>query len=94
MSSLHSTTSSYSGSMSMERFRRMRLLMVLTGELDCDMNESRSELARDDVDDDRRNEVRMLWGEKRDAMAWKRVEGIMMAVVGGEVDVESECVCI
>jgi hypothetical protein len=79
----------------MERFRRMMLLMVLTGELDCDMNESRSELARDDVDDDRRNEVRMLWGEKRDAMAWKRVEGIMMAVVGVKLGlVVSECVCI
>jgi len=46
--------------MSMDRFRRMMELMMLTGELDCDMNESRSELARDDVDDDRRNDVRML----------------------------------
>ena len=59
------------------------LLMVLTGELACEANEARSVLlAREDVDDDdmdRRNEVRMLCGEKRAVMDWKRGE-CMMAV--------------
>lgn len=60
------------------------LLMVLTGELACEANEARSVLlAREDVDDDdmdRRNEVRMLCGEKRAVMDWKR--GVCMVAVG------------
>jgi hypothetical protein len=58
----------------------MMLLMVLTGELAVEMNESLSVLmlARDDAEDDRRNDVRMLCGEKRAAMLWNR-EGCMMA---------------
>jgi hypothetical protein len=59
------------------------LLMVLTGELACEANEARSVLlAREDVDEDdmdRRNEVRILCGEKRAVMVWKR-EVCMMAV--------------
>jgi hypothetical protein len=71
------------------------LLMVLTGELACEANEARSVLlAREDVDDDdmdRRNEVRMLCGEKRAVMDWKR--GVCMVAVGMKMfrvgDVES-----
>jgi hypothetical protein len=59
------------------------LLIVLTGELSCETNEARSVLlAREDVDEadmDRRNEVRILCGEKRAVMDWKR-EACMMAV--------------
>lgn len=53
------------------------LLMVLTGELALEMNESLSVLAREDADDDRRNEVRRLWGLKRAAMEWKREDCIL-----------------
>jgi hypothetical protein len=60
------------------------LLMVLTGELSCEAKEARSVLlAREDVEDDdmdRRNEVRMLCGEKRAVMDWKR--GVCMMAVG------------
>lgn len=61
----------------------MMLLMVLTGELAVEINESLSVLvlARDDAEEDRRNDVRMLCGEKRAAMVWKR-EGCMMKMVG------------
>lgn len=43
------------------------------------MNEPRSLrlLARDDADEDRRNEVRRLFGEKRAVMDWKRDECIL-----------------
>jgi len=60
----------------------MMLLMVLTGELAVEMKESRSVLvlARDDADDDLRNDVRMLCGEKRAAMVWNR-ECCMVVVV-------------
>lgn len=55
------------------------LLMVLTGELALEMNESRSVLARDEAEDeDRRNEVLILWGEKRAAIEWNR-EDCMVA---------------
>jgi len=58
---------------------KMMLLMVLTGELAEDMNESLSVLmlARDEAEDDRRNDVRMLCGEKRAAMVWNR-DGCMV----------------
>lgn len=66
-------------------WRKTMLLMVLTGELDCEANEARSVLlARDEVDDDdrdRRNDVRRLWGENRAVMDWKR-EDCMLPVVG------------
>ena len=66
------------------------LLMVLTGELACEANEARSVLlAREDVDDDdmdRRNEVRMLCGEKRAVMDWKR--GDCMVAVGMAVEMK------
>jgi hypothetical protein len=64
---------------------KMMLLIVLTGELAVEMKESLSVLvlARDDAEDDLRNEVRMLCGEKRARMVWKR-EGCMVTV-GGSV---------
>lgn len=77
---------------------KMMLLMVLAGELACDMNESRSVLALDDADGDRRNEVRMLWAEKRAAMAWKRVVCILVLKGGldlalfGDSNESSRCV--
>ena len=65
----------------MEGWRKMTLLMALTGDMvDDDEYELRALLARDEADDDRRNEVRMLWGEKRAARAWRRVDCIMMDV--------------
>jgi len=74
----------------------MMLLMVLTGELAVEMKESLSVLvlAREDADDDLRNEVRMLCGEKRARMVWNR-EGCMVTV-GGSGDFKdgvcrSEC---
>jgi hypothetical protein len=42
-------------------------------------------LARDETDDDvdeRRNDVRSLWGEKRAAMDWKRGDCMFVVVVG------------
>ena len=74
-----SLRSSSSSRFIMDFWRKMMLLMVLTGELAWEMNESLSVLTREDADDDdRRNEVRRLWGEKRAAMAWKRVDCIMI----------------
>lgn len=37
------------------------------------------------MDDDRRKEVRRLWGEKRAVMVWKR-EGCILMVVGMRLD--------
>lgn len=71
---LSSLRSSSSSRFIMDFWRKMMLLMVLTGELAWETNESRSVLAREDADEDRRKEVRMLWGEKRAAMVWKRVD--------------------
>jgi len=49
----------------------MMLFIVLTGEDRLEAYEFRLLLlARNDGDDDRRNEVRMLWGEKRAVIAW------------------------
>lgn len=79
---LSSLNSPSSGTISIDFCRRMMLLMVLAGELACDMNESRSVLAREDADEDRRNEVRRLCGEKRAAMAWKRVDCMVKMRVG------------
>jgi len=56
----------------------MTLLMALTGDMVDDEYELRALLARDEADDDRRNEVRRLWGEKRAMVAWKR-EGCILA---------------
>jgi len=57
----------------MEGCRKMTLLMALTGDMvEDDEYELRLLLARDEADDDRRNEVRRLWGEKRAMVAWKR----------------------
>jgi len=58
----------------------MILLIVLAGELAWEMNESLSVLvlALDDADDDRRNDVRRLRGENRDAMVWNRVVDCMV----------------
>lgn len=59
------------------------LLMVLTGELVCEAIDIRSLLlARDEADDDRRNEVRRLCGEKRAAMDWKRGDCMADECVG------------
>lgn len=53
----------------------LMVLMVLVAELVCDVKDARSVLlAREDGDDDRRNDVRMLCGEKRAVMDWKRDE--------------------
>ncbi|SPQ18980.1 b46bb0b0-6a0a-4e96-98fb-81886a2e45d2 [Thermothielavioides terrestris] len=68
-------------------WRKTMLLMVETGELACEAVKPRSVLlARedadddvDDVDSDRRNEVRRLCGEKRAVMAWKREVCIVSA---------------
>lgn len=63
------------------------LLIVTTGDDACERYELRSELLdRDEVDeddDDRRNDVRSLCGEKREARAWKRVVCILAVCVGG-----------
>lgn len=68
----------------MDGCRKMMLLMVPTGDEACDMYE-RSELldrdeAVDEDEDDRRNDVRSLCGERREAMAWKRVVCILACV--------------
>ena len=59
---------------------------VLTGELACECSEFRSEpplllLLLLEADEDRRNEVRRLWREKRAVMAWKREVCIFGSVV-------------
>lgn len=76
-------------------WRKTMLLMVLTGELACEATEARSVLlaredADDDVDSDRRNEVRRLCGEKRAVMLWKR-EVCMVTV--GDVDTVEKGFC-
>ena len=59
----------------------MMLLMVLTGEEAFDeAMESRLELAREEADGERRNEVRRVAGEKRAVMDWKRVVCMLMVV--------------
>ena len=69
----------------MEGWRKMTLLMALTGDMvDDDEYELRALLARDEADEDRRNEVRRLWGEKRAMVAWKREVCILGCV----------CVCV
>lgn len=57
--------------------RNTMLLIVSTGELACDVNEARSLLAWDDAEDERRNEVRSLWVEKRAVMEWNLEECIL-----------------
>ena len=54
------------------------LLIVETGDDSWDEKEPRLLLARDEAEDDRRNEVLRLCGEKRAVMAWKREDCILM----------------
>lgn len=61
----------------MEGWRKMMLLIVLTGEETDEPMESRLLLARDDDEDERRNEVRRVEGVRRAARAWKREDCIL-----------------
>ena len=65
----------------MDGCRMMMLLMVVTGDRLADEYEFRLLLARDEADDDRRNEVRRLWGLKRAVMAWKRADCIFAGLI-------------
>ena len=70
----------------MDGWRNMTLLMVLTGdEAVEEAMESRLLLARDEDEYDRRNEVRRVVGEKREAMAWNLEDCIVMFGRGGSV---------
>lgn len=61
----------------MEGWRKMMLLIVLTGEETDEPIESRLLLARDEEEVERRNEVRRVEGVRRAAMAWKREDCIL-----------------
>lgn len=57
---------------SIDGWRKTMLLMVLTGDEEAVAYESRSLLARDEAEEERRKEVRSWLGEKRAVMDWKR----------------------
>ena len=61
----------------MEGWRKMMLLMVLTGEEADEPMESRLLLAREEDDEERRKVVRRVEGLRRAARAWKREECIL-----------------
>lgn len=61
----------------MEGWRKIMLLMVLTGEETDEPMESRLLLTRDADEEERRKDVRRVEGERRDAMAWKREDCIL-----------------
>jgi hypothetical protein len=65
-----------------EGWRKMMLLMVLTGEDTVEAMESRLLLARDEAEDERRKEVRRVDGEKRAAIAWNLEDCILTGSVG------------
>lgn len=69
----------------MEGWRKMMLLMVLTGdEMEAlDEYEFRALLALDEAEDERRKLVRRPCGAKRAVMEWKR-EDCMVGVCSGE----------
>ena len=66
----------------MEGWRKMMLLMVLTGEDTVEAMESRLLLGRDEAEDERRKEVRRVDGEKREAIAWNLEDCILTRSVG------------
>lgn len=68
----------------MEGWRKMMLLIVLTGEDTDEPIESRLLLAREADDDERRKEVRRVEGARRAARAWKRE----VCILGGWEEVE------
>ncbi|KAG7131390.1 hypothetical protein HYQ46_009701 [Verticillium longisporum] len=62
----------------------MMLLMVLAGdEMTLAPHESRSLLARDEAEDERRKEARRLLEEKRAVMAWNRGEACILLSFSG-----------
>lgn len=66
----------------MEGCRNMMLLMVLTGDDAVEAIESRLLLIREEADDDRRNDVRRVVGEKRAAMEWNLEDCILDDGIG------------